>query len=1659
MTRGTDPRAVDGRRLAVLLVLLLGLGFAVAATRPTAVRAEGGGALVAEPVLAASAAGVTELFGASPAEAPGEVWGVGTKAGGAQAIVRYSDAGGWESLPEPIDAEGNSVTTMEIPQAASAGRTTPGGGVLIAARIGGGTLLAPEQTDALLVRDPGGQFRAIVPPEEIMEEGEELFEYTGVNQPSSLQFAAVEEATGKTGAFVVPHVTTIPNSVVLHYDGEEWSREPICLVTAQCEMSPLPASAKPRQGFKVIAIGAAEPENAWILATVPRKTGSGAGENVLLRREHGQWRKAVLGGALGEKYGSERPNVGGAEVFIVPRQQGQALTVTSKGVWVDATIALGTRESAAFDATFYLDTATGDQTAGQVTGAWCSLPTTTPEEVTAALCTAELPFDLPHGQARSFAWPGNGEPGEEFGARAITGIGKGAMLLFENGGFTRIPLAGEGGSSAGAAIAYPAKEGRGESQGLEGWLGPSYRLTREPVPSGLVSWPVPFRRPLTAVASQPGAPVGEIGTQALAVGEAGQVAKYIPGVGWQPESLLSGNGTRATPNLRGVAWPVPGLAFAVGDEGAMWIWRSGTNLWEPDPGAPPNLIRGNFTGIAFDPNEPERGYAVGQQGLLLGYGRSWTQEVLPPEIGPEPNITSIAFAGSEAIATWSRGVPSENPNVLAELVGGVIVNDGSGSGWRVENQATEALAAAEGEGGSSLSPRLVAGTPDGGAAIAGRTGTIVEREAAGGPWHAVPGAPLGTPVALQAIREGGQIRAIVSVEANAIKDGGEGPEKAELPQGALQPPEGQAPLLLEPNPLPASGYIVRQTTTGWRDEEHQSFPIPPKPTDQSGSPAVDVPKVPDPVLAFLVSPDGSRGWAVGGQTGLMALVPNPSAAFEREGLQTAAVMRLGEGAEPSGNASTVPVPMSTTEATFAIGGNAQCADVCADLSGTGIGPDVWLPDAVGKAAATPGVRAFLYTGSSVAAGLDLEKVTQNEFGEEEGAYARRLGSAAGALPVFTTPAETDRYEESLGIFGKRFEGYEQPLGAAAPAPGILPRSDVDQATGQYSYSFDSEGSTGGAVRVIVLDRSTAAFSTEQQCWLADELTEAGAPSAPETARPAIVIANREVGADAALRQLVVTGANETTALSCPHERPTGASAYFYDSPEANTMSYLAWGATAIPTFGTGSLGYLKITDVKLNELGAASGFLLASVNTAALDPSTNVAPVTARLIPSIGSLAINALNGTLLRRSQVALFEGLARRPAAGYLCSGNDAPGICSTVKPNPYVQIPARCVNRTSSCATELPVEYRFSSSRPDIADFVKVDPASSSSTAVYLNQEGKPEPDPTSGLLCAFNSGTTTVSIETGGLAYSVQVTVQQGSVARPCGTVRRTDLVAPAAPVAPPPLPAELPPSFKSPTGSLPPPQAPAPPPVVTPTLPAAQVPLPVAHHVPAKPPAPVHLNFFANSPGIAPIPVIVPPAPPAAAEPAPPTGTSPVTQPAVSPEPEEEEEAAFDMVHHAVAVRPAARAAAATAAYRFATAVGRHAVVGLRAALVGGHRGTFLIWHRRATSASRPGTGVSPNSTLRSTSMSKKRIFVSSSRGRDPVPRLLSAAALAVSIVALVSSMGGPAVGAVGLDELHHLVGVFLAEGVEERPHRLFDERSSARRSARNRECRAAGWSA
>ena len=83
--------------------------------------------------------------------------------------------------------------------------------------------------------------------------------------------------------------------------------------------------------------------------------------------------------------------------------------------------------------------------------------------------------------------------------------------------------------------------------------------------------------------------------------------------------------------------------------------------------------------------------------------------------------------------------------------------------------------------------------------------------------------------------------------------------------------------------------------------------------------------------------------------------------------------------------------------------------------------------------------------------------------------------------------------------------------------------------------------------------------------------------------------------------------------------------------------------------------------------------------------------VTARLIPNIGELALEASDGVLLRRSNAALFDALARRPRAG-----GRAGNATRTTEVDPYIPIPSVCVG--PACATSILPEYTLTSSNPD-------------------------------------------------------------------------------------------------------------------------------------------------------------------------------------------------------------------------------------------------------------------------------------------------------------------------------------------------------------------------
>jgi hypothetical protein len=1371
------------------------------------------------------------MIGATPSErgaGADETWGVGKGAAGA-VVVRYSRSpegqGEWSLAPGLQEADGQPLSgfvldTLEAQGTSAAASplagqmTADGGGVLVG--------YVQQTKQVLLVReggDPENPFRETDPSAESqLEPGERLLAFT---RPPLI--APLDEAGGRAGAFVVPvrEPASGVEESVLHWEGGvgRWTREPI----------ELPSSAG--REFRVLGIGASSPANAWLLAQLS------AGVVTLFRREQSGgeavWRPVALksGGEAGEPL-----RVGGEDLAIPgarsERLRGQVLTVTGQGVWID-----GERPEARASTTVFFNPE-GAGPAQPSLKSWCSIEGSPSG---AAPCDNPLPEALPTGPSRSIAWASS-SGSTPFGERVITGLAEGVSLRLEGETFQPVlALGGSSGSAYGAAFTNPR----------EGWLGDQrlpVQLTLAPAPDELTPWPVSFRHALLAVAPAPEQPAGSTSSGALAVGDDGEVARYEPGTGWTPESLIGANGRVQTPRLRAVAWPTPNRAYAVGDEGQMWLWRGETGRWEPDPGAP-YQFEGNLLGVAFDPGEPARGFAVGQSGALLAYGKTWTQvptcgngvsqPCLPPEVA-RASFTSIAFAGSEAIVAY-RILPNVDTN---HYVGGLLVYEGSE--WKIDGGAAEAM-------GANV-PWAVAGLPNGAAAFSA-SDLVYEREGPGAAWRATPTPlPGGTePGSLALFLEGGAVRAVVS---------GGVPNTYSVEKAAAAPP-GSPPTLIAPYPLAndAEAGVLRQTASGWRDEEHELNDAREPPGNWT---YYDTVYEPDPVSAVVIDPSGSEGWAVGGYVESEA----------HEGLlDTADAYRLGgEPVAPPGTGEyTIPVEASRF-ATFAIAGNAQCAAPCGDRAGAEIGPDVWLSAAF-RRASIPGVRAFLYTGPRLVdpAAIDGPHVAADQFSYEAELKRYYALLHESPVPVFAAITPTDRDEDEQEALFENELGTFLPLGGtpqsrAELSPLSRPISRAASANGQSAYYAFTSNGPAGSVRVIVLDDASQAgeIGPEELTWLTGELG-----AARSAKMPAIAVGNPNLAAERA------AGGHPGAAGAVQALVEDGASAYFFDSPEENVTVPLTYGGQSIPSFGSGTLGYVSYQGEKGGAFLGASGFLLAQVEVANPIGETNVVPVTARLIPSIGELALEAKSGTLLRRSQVAVFAGLARRPRAG----NRSAAGGAVHPETDPYIPIPSDCVG--VACASGLLPEYTFTSSNPSVGDFVTPNLQSPEPDAVLLGSNQQPIPDPESGLFCAYKHGTTTVTISAGGLSKSVEVTVQPGSVRQPCGP---GPAVAPAIPQRPAPTPAPTPlgggPASAAPVSlSAPPPPPP--------------VPAPALKTPPAHAPAPVALPFLGPAVTGVPVFAIAPPPPPPPAEPTPPTGASVVSSPVEAPQREEDHEEAIE----------------------------------------------------------------------------------------------------------------------------------------------------------------------
>ncbi len=1366
--------------------------------------------------LLGSADVATTLMGAAPGGEPGEAWGYrqlplsvgGVKVGTRElafgpflnpaqpdaqlAFLRHTESSGWQVFETPVDESGNPYRGP-IPNRLSARITHAGGGVLV------GRDLHREVGEQLVVlhHDPGGKWRALPPPPpEVLlpAEGGAPAEALADDQGSGAIAVAAFDEAGSTGLLFGPTGRSVADGIV-HFDGQEWKpREPI----------QVPAGSEAE--FHILAIAATGLDNAWALAEADPEAGLNRSV-VLLERTTPPggplWVERPLSGTPFAE--SDNP---GAEIADAGPIGGaaQPLTATSDGVWIDLT---ATIKGVPGDATLFYDS--GDDA---VTGSWCdSIPP----------CDGTLGAKLSRQSGyRSFAWPGG-----TFGSRVITNpldpggaesSNRGTYLRFDDDSFVRMPGGGGNFRPSGAF-----------ANADSGWLEGPVEISGKAPPAHLHPWPVSIRAPLTDVTSAPGSSAGSLAAAALAVGVDGSVVRYEPGRGWQREFLLSSSGSVNKATLRGVAWPESGRAHAVGDQGAMWQWNAADDLWIQDPGIPIGF-EGNLMDVAFDPADPDRGYAVGKGGVLLRYGKSWDQEALPAGYAGA-SLTSIAFAGSQAIVAAG---------------GDLLVNDGGA--WRVDASAHALLDSVR-----SGSPQLfaVAGLPDGGAVAAGRD-IVIERDSAGAPWRfSSQPLPGSTAIAAAAVRDGGSVRAIVSVVPQLTY-----PLADDLPE----PDPSVPPPIPPPFGLPGDGYLLRETAAGWRDEERTAFAA-------AGN---DRPLKSDPVLALLLDPSGN-GWAVGGWSGDADSVGRGSSARNAAGkairtrVRTAAVFRFGTGAGPSPTAvgsSAVPLPAGAVR--FAVAGHAECDGPCSDLARQSLGPDRTLEAALRTVAAIRGggvgPRALLYTGNRVGSGL----------GDADAArFASLLGSQPG-LPVFPALGSDDAASETgADAFQTAFAGFPAPLGSGAAPAGIstagIPGAPPSAAARTH-YAFDSSGPEG-TVRIVVIDNSLGSLAASdlhqnpeeaQLPWLEAVLADARAKGTP-----VIVMGNRSLNTSFTPKLNVASDGDQVARALVEG----GASAYLFDRPEENRAMRIPSGAAqTIPSFGTGTLGYRSevagaVGVESADSLFGDSGVLLLEVGDPA--PGTNFAAVGVRLIPVIEDLSLEATDGTLLRRSRPALFRGLGRRPRGGdrwgqaSAGSGNPDPS-----GGDPYTLFPPdQCL--VAGCAARISPEYGFVSSDPDIADFVRQDPASTNLRKPFLDAGDKVVTDNASGLLCPFNAGTTTVTVSAGGYSYSEQVTVLDGSVQRPCGTrPLRPDRFKRAAAIAAPPAP---PPPPNSPPGSPPVNFSPPPPPPPAPAPPPNPPP-------PLSPPPPVPETFLLPpTPPLGVVPAIVPPPPPPIVRPLPPGG--------------------------------------------------------------------------------------------------------------------------------------------------------------------------------------------
>lgn len=919
------------------------------------------------------------------------------------------------------------------------------------------------------------------------------------------------------------------------------------------------------------------------------------------------------------------------------------------------------------------------------------------------------------------------------------GLREGSVDVFAHGGWTSVLAPGYGPSpgQTGADDVFAGPD--------EGWLAGVETLghwSANGASGSLASWPLPDRSPLTSVALPPGSQ-GEAGESgALAVGFDGTTLSYEASAGW----LVQPTPPRARKlNLLSVAFAGPASAFAVGQFGVILHWDGAS--WSEDPEST-SLTNSQLNAVAFA--QSGEGWAVGADGTILHYdGSGWSKEQ-PPEADSGVDITSVAVAGSEVFA----------------VAAGNLITLSPGGDW------TEVDASALPGGLTPGNLRVVAGLPDGGIVAAGKSLVLV-REAAGQSF-AYAAQPLeGIAVALAPFRDAaGRLRAYVSIAPPAA--------------GREHPPEvGGFPS--------GDGDLLLQTEGGWRDLSHAQYAG----NEITGDGALKS----DPVLAVATGPTGEHAWAAGGYDGTEDAAGQGTEeplSSRPVGWQSASIWRYdttGSAQPPNLQSTTPSIPAELGTVSLAFFTSPMCKEECA--SAPDAQPDINLTSAarqIAAYAAQPGGPAFAMLGGNAVGPLEGSKIPAAKQ-EADFAHLPELLAPLAGVPTFAALGPFDPVPGATNPtlpWAEAFAGAPAPFGSGPDAPGITPVSSPEEtpATGEAHlyYAFDA-AQNGGTLRVLVLDnadpKGTLEESTRQRPWLERQLQNAEAENVPVVVVAAHPLRNLNRGDESEDEELAallahagVHEGHEATVLAVFTTDGSLPGYYATEIHELDEHHLIPEDAgpeePKIPEYEGATLGYQQ---TKNNGVM----WYFASIDTSPGARSVQVAAV-----PVIESLSLKAIDGLSVARSRTLEFEAVGRRPA-GTLATkvGENFQGY------DDYVEIPAP--NCGATCVAP---SYSFTSSEPTVGNFVEATGAGS--PFPKLSASGHPIASSTSGLFCAYNAGTTTITVTAGLLSYSETVTVQRGSFGRPCGTVapanpegattvQSSQTQRPAAAAAPPPPP--------------------------------------------------------------------------------------------------------------------------------------------------------------------------------------------------------------------------------------------------------------------------------